>query len=66
MSDRKTRTMPAAKKPEPMMGTTQWTLLPLVQANQNSPTGSRMEPTRAGGRRASGGAIPPAFFAARW
>lgn len=47
-----------AKNMLPMMGTIQCTLLPFVQANQNSPTGSRMEPTMAPGRRASGGTFP--------
>lgn len=46
-----------------MIGTIQWTLLPLVQANQKRPTGMKAEPTIAMGRRASGGAIPSCFSA---
>lgn len=51
--------MPIAKKALPMIGTIQWMLLPLVQANQKRPTGMKAEPTIAMGRRASGGAMPP-------
>jgi len=56
---RKTRTRPAAKNPEAMMGTIQWISGPLVQANQKRPMGRRQAPIMEGGRRASGGAKPP-------
>lgn len=56
---RNTSTRPAAKKAEPMIDTTQCSSGPFVQANQNSPMGSRTEPIRAGGSLASGAAMPP-------
>lgn len=57
--------MPTAKKALPTIGTIQWTLLPLVQANQNRPTGMKAEPTIAMGSRASGGAMPSCSSATR-
>lgn len=57
--------MPAAKKAEPIIGTTQWMSVPLVQANQKRPIGRRTDPTKAGGSRASGGAMPLVWAATR-